>query len=215
MNQRRTFAIAAALLLAGSAWAGEAELDPELCCFLLDFEDTTPGECVNEKYAEFGIHIFRDDGQCIHAVDWGATGYRTPSPPMVIGSFAGPGAPTPYTAVGVSLDRLANRISACYGNDAPGSRLFFEAHGPRHSSSSRGPANGNRHIDQSRGAAVRTGQAFNLARWSFLDAGQVMAIDRLFVSFCPSSRQCPILPLTEAGDDGRPNICEIEIPQTY
>lgn len=197
------------LVLAVSLTVAEdgAVPDPTGCCVLLDFEDTTPGECVNEKYADLGIHIFRDFGGCVLAVDWSATGHRTPSPPMAIGSFAGPGSPGAYNAINVELDQLANTVLACIGNDPEVFPLYFEASGPLHSATSRTRTNGNHDIDQLRGVSLVSGRGFDFARWVHLDPQYVMAIDRLFVSFCPHNRLCPIDPGLST-EDGHPDLCE-------
>ena len=53
----------------------EAPSAAEACCFLIDFEDAAPGECLNDRYrTSHGIAFDRPDSACIAAVDWSARG---------------------------------------------------------------------------------------------------------------------------------------------
>jgi hypothetical protein len=83
----------------------------------VDFDDAVHHDCVNTRYLAQGVEFQRDDGHCVHAYDWAAIPRITSSPPMVMATTSGPGAPTFVPHINLLFDADTNAIGAWIGND--------------------------------------------------------------------------------------------------
>jgi hypothetical protein len=81
----------------------------------INFDDALHNDCVNTRYSSLGIEFKRDDSYCVHAYNW--TGRNTTSPPMILATTSGPGAPTYVSHVNLIFSKGTYKVGAYIGND--------------------------------------------------------------------------------------------------
>ena len=177
----------------------EAPTAAEACCFLIDFEDAAPGECLNDRYRNsHGIALDRPDSACIAAVDWSARGLNTSSPPIVLSTEANDRATIDSPILIVrDVGVRPFRFTACFGNDRTLARFEITSIHQSGGSGGWGPLNGNVHVDSQRYAGWGY---FHRLNWkdSVRDG---IAMDSMLVSRCPNPRVCSLPPRTQIPRD--------------
>jgi hypothetical protein len=132
---------------------------------VIDFDDMVHHQCVNVYYLDQGIQFERDDGFCVHAYDYAASPRITTSPPMVLATTSGPGAPTYLPHINLLFSEDTYAVGAFFGNDEQAGEVWtlevFDANDVAVGAVTV-VANGNLHVDQYLGLA--SGIPFRRAR---------------------------------------------------
>lgn len=196
----------AAIALASSFLSIPAAADdlvPRLddCCFIIEFEDTYPGECLNEKYAHLGIHMFASGtgDECVYARDVERLGWWSPTLPMAASTVREAGDVPGSHRFNLRFDRTTAAVLACIGNDGPGMSLQYRCDFPFGWGGGWGPLNGNYDLDENLGS-TRCDSIWFQDRFG----NYPITLDRLQVSFCPRYDTCTVV------GDGETYTVEIE-----
>jgi hypothetical protein len=91
--------------------------EPSATMTTINFDDAAHHDCVNTRYISQGIEFRRDDDACVHAFDWAALGRITTTPPMVVATTKGPGAPVYVNHLNLIFSQDTYKIGAYIGND--------------------------------------------------------------------------------------------------
>jgi hypothetical protein len=171
----------------------------------IDFDDAAHHDCVNTRYTPLGIEFARDDGYCVHAYDWASLGRNTTSPPMVMATTSGPGAPTYVQHINLLFSENTYEVGAYIGNDQASMMLWtleiFDIN-DQLIGSVQLVSNGNTHVDQYLG--LTSPNPFWRARFSHDTSWLAVALDN--VSFAGTAEGLSFYPVTP---------CRISDSRTY
>jgi hypothetical protein len=156
----------------------------------IDFDDAAQYDCVNTRYEV--IEFQRDDGACVHAYDWASLGRSTTSPPMVMATISGPGAPTYVQHVNLYFKFDTFKVGTFIGNDQGNGMQWvlevFDISGNSLGSVSL-VSNGNTNVDEFLG--LSSDKPFRKARISHNESWLAVGLDD--VSFTPMATDIPTL----------------------